>query len=205
MQAERRVDSVAVLAVVAVLLVAAAVAAVACEDFLFPQAMAVNGQKELMLAMADAGANPHDPVAHLNLGYLLLRHGRYEEALQALEEAESLEPEHPAVFYNMGLVLFKLGRLQEAENALVRAYRLSRHPDLVFFALGDLMMHQGRYDEAVVYLEEGLRWLPEAADLHLRLAEALEAVGQGERAREHYASAVLYDPSLLRVVRKKLQ
>ena len=63
-------------------------------------------------------------IAHLNLGLALYEQGKYEEALERLEEALTLNPDLGEAWQNKGLVLEKLDRQKEAEEAFQRARAL---------------------------------------------------------------------------------
>ncbi len=59
-----------------------------------------------------------------NKGLALYQLGRYEEALESLEEALTLNPDLGEAWQNKGLVLEKLERRKEAEEAFQRAKAL---------------------------------------------------------------------------------
>lgn len=65
--------------------------------------------------------------------------GRYEEAVQAFDQALKLRPDYPDAWYNMGIALGKLGRRKEAIKWLCSAWR----------AQEQLSDRQGRVAEAL--------------------------------------------------------
>ncbi len=68
--------------------------------------------------------NPQARGAHLNLGHVLHKQGRYEEALEATRVEVEQRPNYFKAHANLGLVLGKLGRFEEAETHLRRAISL---------------------------------------------------------------------------------
>ena len=50
--------------------------------------------------------------------------GRYEEALEAYEQAIALDPTFPSAWKNKGEVLFQLGRSTESRKSSVQAHKL---------------------------------------------------------------------------------
>ena len=90
-----------------------------------------------------------DHVEALNaLGYTLAdRTDRYEEALELVERALSLEPDRYHIVDSMGWVLYRLGRHEEAAEHLRRSYE--GEPDPVVAAhLGEVLWALGRREEA---------------------------------------------------------
>ena len=54
--------------------------------------------------------NPTNAETHINLGGLLWRSGRRDEAIKHYSEALRLRPDQPVAHYNMGTVLFAQGK-----------------------------------------------------------------------------------------------
>lgn len=95
--------------------------------------------------------NEHYGISY-QIGWVLNRLGRYEEALEEFRIAEKYRPEwlKPfAIYYNEGCVLARLGRNEEAikafDSSLMYEYR-NRH---VTFNKGIVLSRMGKYAEAV--------------------------------------------------------
>ncbi len=77
-----------------------------------------------------------------NKGLVLYKLGRYQEAVNAYDEALTIDPDYVPSLLNKGSALHKLGRYQEAVNAYDEV--LSRDPNRVTawynkgLALGEL-------------------------------------------------------------------
>ena len=81
--------------------------------------------------------------AYYNLGIVLDRTGRVDEALAALRRAVDLMPDSSMVHFQLGLALEKKGHVNEA----VAAYGASQlKPDDgdPYYNLGTLLFHMGR-------------------------------------------------------------
>lgn len=87
-----------------------------------------------------------------NLGYNLLRQGRYEEARQALERALALNPESKAARNNLGLALAATG------SGALEVFRRSSDPATAHNNLACALIEQGRYEEARKELESALAY-----------------------------------------------
>lgn len=72
---------------------------------------------------------PDMPQPHVNLGHLLRKAGRPQEALHHYEVARSLGYEDVGLMYNYGALLASLGRRDEAKAALERAFALAPNPE----------------------------------------------------------------------------
>ena len=65
------------------------------------------------------GQEPGRAVAWFNLGYVLLRQGRMDDAVKATEHALAIQPDYPAAFVNLGICYFCLFQPETAEELLV--------------------------------------------------------------------------------------
>jgi len=68
--------------------------------------------------------NPDDGEAYINLGHLLYEQGKYQLAMEQLEEGLKRSPESSAGHFFLGSVYLKLGDLEKAEKDLKTACAL---------------------------------------------------------------------------------
>jgi Flp pilus assembly protein TadD len=71
------------------------------------------------------GHDPNDASAHHNLGMLLLRLKRYDEAARSFRQALRHRADAPATYLHLGYALKESGRLEEASAAWQQVLRLS--------------------------------------------------------------------------------
>ncbi len=83
--------------------------------------------------------------AWLGLGIARSQQGQYQEALEALSQAEQLDPKNPLVYFYQGLVAQELKSFNQAPELFSRAMALS--PDLTPSA---------RYYTGISYYQRGL-------------------------------------------------
>ncbi len=116
-------------------------------------------------------ADPENTEALLNLGALLLKTGRSEEALDLHQRAVSVAPEDAAAQAQLGINFYQLGNLAEAEHALLVAKRIDpeekARPQLF---LAEIYARRGEKMKARTEIEELLARNPDAG-----LASALNA------------------------------
>jgi type IV pilus assembly protein PilF len=131
---------------------------------------------------------PSLPEAHNNLGQLLARTGRPEEALKEFDAAlaEMMYREPWVARCNKGQVLWRLGR--KADGAAEMRTCLQSQPRYCtgWRELGRLQLADGRVQEAVATLEQYASTCEKVADAHQQLGLALLKAGKVDRAREAF-------------------
>ncbi len=70
--------------------------------------------------------NPNYPDAYNNLGNVLLKTGRYAEALEKYQETLRLKPNYAEPYANLALTYAQMGRSSEALAAAEKALALAR-------------------------------------------------------------------------------
>jgi tetratricopeptide (TPR) repeat protein len=95
-----------------------------------------------------------------NLGVVLNRVGKTEEARQQFEAALAIDPRHKDAHHNLGLLLAGQGKLDEAVAQFEAS--LARDPDqyMVFYNMGVARKLQGRRAEAIAAFERSLDLAP---------------------------------------------
>jgi len=126
--------------------------------------------------------NPDYAEAHNNLGGVLQRRGRLEDARREHELAFRLNPDLVEALYNVALCEQMLGRLDEA----IAHYRdtVRRQPDYVqaHYNLGTALQAAGRIDEAAAAYRAALAIAPTLPEAHCALGTTLAARGQMDAA-----------------------
>ena len=127
-------------------------------------------------------SNPQARDAHSNLGAVLFKQGRFEEAETHLHRAVALNPQARDAHSNLGAVLFKQGRFEEAETHLHRAVALNPQARDAHFNLGSVLFEQGRFEEAETHLRHAVASNPQDVDAFRKLIEVLMPQGHHEEA-----------------------
>lgn len=147
--------------------------------------------------------NPSAWAARVNLGEMLDRSGRTEEAIEQYEKALESRPEYDKALNNLGLALERKGDIEGAVRRYEGAVRSNPSSAGARSNLGLALLNLGRTEEAIRRLEEALRLRPRAPELHTNLAVALARAGRREEAERGFREAVRLAPgdpeSLLRL------
>ena len=94
---------------------------------------------------------------YLRLGYLLLKKGALNEAIQSFDEALKLNPRSHEAKTGRGIVLGRQGEFEKAEQVLRDALVLNPNPVRVHYELGLLYEKHGDADKAIAEFKEGLK------------------------------------------------
>ncbi len=136
--------------------------------------------------------------AYAGMGHALFHLGRYEEAAESLAKAVSLRPDVVPI-KELGLLAWALRRLKRHEEA-IETYRsiLSAVPEYApaHAGIGYALYQLKQYEEAIESLARSDSLQPEssdAADRHVAMGRASDALGRTKAAVGHFARALEID------------
>ena len=145
---------------------------------------------EETLYRATLEENPDCWLAHDNLGVVLRRSGRSDEAIAHYREALRLKPGYPEAYNNLGNALALMGRWDEAQAQFAQALRVRPGFAVAEFDWGNALADSGRPAVAVPHYENALRLHPDYPEAEYRLANTLANSGRLAGAMAHYARAI---------------
>ncbi len=86
----------------------------------------------------------------LNQGAALRAEGKYEEALQAFDEATAMKPPFDAhAWFDKGTVYWQLGNYTDASQSFDKSIELNPNNGLPWYYKGLIFSDQGKYGEAL--------------------------------------------------------
>jgi tetratricopeptide (TPR) repeat protein len=139
-------------------------------------------------------------VAHINLGLVLGRVGRFEEAEKHLTMAIAIAPASPKARGIRGEVRMAQGRHSDAGSDLRAALRLEPQSARWEIGLGRILAEAGQLRPAEAAFRRVLTREPERADAHALLGTTLVRRGRSEEAIASYRRALALEPSLRRAL-----
>jgi len=137
---------------------------------------------------------PHSGVAYNNLGDVLVKEGRFDEAMAHFRTALTLIPNSAQPHYNLGHLLEIEGRPREAEKEYLRALDLSPNYTLPCDRMGVMLAKRGQYADAIAFFRKSLILNGDNVATHYALAKALAATGRSKQAEELRRRAALMAP-----------
>jgi Tfp pilus assembly protein PilF len=106
--------------------------------------------------------NPHYPRPYLNLGVLLERQGRIDDAIACYSRGLDLEPHQPGTRACLAMALWKQGKVDEAIGQFTEATRLDPEVAEAHHYLAFALAQAGRLDEAIAACRRCVQLQPRA-------------------------------------------
>jgi tetratricopeptide (TPR) repeat protein len=147
---------------------------------------------------------PNRMDAHAVLGWSLLKLKRYQEALDASQEAFQISRYDPRIIETAGESLFYLARHSEALKFFEEYAAIAPtggRIDSVYYFMGEIFIQQGKYSNADIALSTALYHSPNIADWWARLGYAREKGGDFQWSLEAYNKALALNPNLVDALR----
>jgi tetratricopeptide (TPR) repeat protein len=137
---------------------------------------------------------PNDPSPYLELGHALELTHRYDEALDAYDEAAAVAPSSPDGPREGGMRSARWGEIEQARPRLEEAVRRGAHDAETWHALGLVRLHLGDYDGAAESYRAGAAADPKGAQNWLGLATVGMARGDAQLALGAYDQVLARSP-----------
>ncbi|MDR3459801.1 MAG: tetratricopeptide repeat protein [Verrucomicrobiae bacterium] len=143
---------------------------------------------------ATIDGNPGSWMAYGNLGCILLKDGKAEEAIACEQKAVQLNPRYSEGFNNLGVALFQAGRVDEAIGQYRRAADIRPDDWEVYYNLGNAFFQKGNMDDAVVSFQASAKMQPASAAARCHLGNAYFQQGKLDEAILAYQLALKVNP-----------
>ena len=161
--------------------------------FWFPAALGLSSDPKGDFERADEleskalALDPNDTWAHSLKGWILLAHGRNDEAVAEFERALTLDASFADADVGLGFDYMRLGEFDKSFEYFDKAIRASPHdPWLAHFYGGKAFANFGlkNYDQSIEWARRAIAINPNIANMHLNLVAALALTEHGAEARE---------------------
>lgn len=145
-----------------------------------------------------AAAGPREAVNHYNYGSCLLRLGRFQEALDPLQRAISLDPQMFEAYHERGMALDELHRYQEAIEHYDRSLEIEPTTVDSWMNRGNSYRSLGQYDKSLGNYEQAIALQPDQFLPRLNRALTLRDLGRLQETLEELERVVQLEPGFAR-------
>ncbi len=137
---------------------------------------------------------PNDPSPYIELGHALELNHRYDEALEAYDQAAAVAPASPEGPREGGTRCARWGEIDEARPRLEEALRRGARDAETWHTLGLVRLHLRDYDGAAEAYRAGASVDPRDAENWLGLATVGVVRGDAQLALDAYGQVLLRSP-----------
>lgn len=138
--------------------------------------------------------HPASAEVRFNLGCVLQRQGRIQEAIEQYTKVLECAPHHAKAFNNRGGAFRELDRLDEAVADFREAVRIEPDCAEAYNNLGQTLHDQGLLKEAIDACHTALSLCPDFADAYYNIGRSLHEQGRYEEAIEQFRHVIQIAP-----------
>ncbi|MGB9500166.1 MAG: tetratricopeptide repeat protein [Dissulfuribacterales bacterium] len=129
-------------------------------------------------------------IAHYNLGNVLAKKGRIDEAIPHYLQALQIKPEFADAHNNLANALNMQGKVDDAIYHFSEALRIKSDYEGVHYNLGVALDRQGRTDDAIFHYLQAIKTNPDYVNAHYKLGVALNQKGRIDEAITQFSQAI---------------
>ena len=137
---------------------------------------------------------PQHHAAYLQLGRLLARQQKFDEARMWLQQALGLRPDVADLYVELGQVCSTQGNLEEALRQYAKARTWHQDDARVCLLEAEVLERQKKRSEAILSLREAIRLRPSYWEAHDHLAMELGVTGEFSEAAAEFGQVVRLQP-----------
>lgn len=141
--------------------------------------------------------------AQLNLGILMLRADRIDEAGDCFQKAAEADPKLVDAYAGLGVARQRQHRLAEAVDAFEQAAALAPRDPEICSNLGGALHEIGESEKAIACFRRAIELAPERASLHTHLGVVLHEMHGAQAGLPHYDEALRLLPGDARTLAAK--
>ena len=141
-------------------------------------------------------ATSPNAIAHYNMGDILDKRERPDEAMAEYRKALEIDPNDASSHTNLAIDLAGKGRSDEAIAHFREALKITPDQAEIHYNLSLSLIKKRQFDEAIVHLRKALETLPDFAEAHNSLGLALDRTAHVNDAIVEYHKALEINPNL---------
>ncbi len=148
----------------------------------------------LDLSLKWVEGNPNDAIAWFNLGVAYLELHRYDDAVDACQQALKIKPDYVSSWINLGYSYHELQRKEGAIDALQQALKIEPDLALAWYNLGIIYDELKQYEKAIEAYQQALKAKPENASAWINLGNIYGELQRYDEAVDTYLQALKIEP-----------
>lgn len=121
---------------------------------------------------------PHDTEALCAIANRLASRGRRHEAIEALEQATSIDPDKGYAWFNLGFLYQELGEHEQAMRAFDRAVEVDAKLDRAWYGKALSLIKLGRVEDAIAPLKKNIELQPLSPYGYYQLVHVYHRLGR---------------------------
>ena len=133
-------------------------------------------------------------VAHNNLGVLLSKEEKFDEAVYHFDEALKIKPNDSRTLYNKGCALREKGDFDKAAFFFKESLKINKDYAEAHNELAYILFVQGKPDEAILHCRNALKIKPDFTEAYNNLGNVLCFQGEIDKAVSLYKVALSLEP-----------
>ncbi len=133
--------------------------------------------------------NPDSPERWHQLGRVHAQYGRFEKAIEPLEQSIKLSPDNWKVYNILAVCYMKLNQLDRMQRVCETAVRLAPNEPNAHNNLGMSYFLQRRYFDATQSFTTAIRLDPHNPEFHENLGETYKRLGEAKKASQEFRIA----------------
>ncbi|MGA9772298.1 MAG: tetratricopeptide repeat protein [Blastocatellia bacterium] len=130
-----------------------------------------------------------------NLGYVLGRQGKSDEAVAHFNEALRISPDFYDALINLGITLADQGKVADALRYYEQALRVEPNSGKAHTQMAIALARQEKMREAMPHFYKAVELAPNDADVHMNLGRALALQGKRQEALEQLNESLRLNPN----------
>ena len=128
------------------------------------------------------------------LGAVLMKAGRFSDALESMQKAVALSPDNYHAHNSLGMTLKLFGRLDEASSSFRRAIQIKPDHAEAHNNLGIIYLDRSRFNAAESCFLCAIQFKPDYAEAHNNLGLSLRNLGRLVEAKVCFIRALQFNP-----------
>ncbi|MEQ6123276.1 tetratricopeptide repeat protein [Pseudotenacibaculum sp. MALMAid0570] len=124
--------------------------------------------------------NPQDKVSESkrgdvikNIGIILTRQGKVDEAMVAVQEARKANPDDMSLLFTEADLYLKLKKMDKFGELMEEAIKNDPNNPILYYNLGVVNYNENKYEDAKKYYKKAIELKPDYYDAHMNMAVAI--------------------------------